>query len=73
MTYDEMIRKYGTQVAAAEALATSQSTVSRWSTTGRIPLRWQLTIEKCSDGELITDRELLPPFRARRRRAQATA
>jgi hypothetical protein len=52
MTPQQLIAHYGTQVAAAEALGTRQSTVSDWCRKGWIPVARQILIETATRGEL---------------------
>lgn len=51
MTYDDLIRHFGTQTRAAEALGLAQPSVSEWQQRG-IPFLRQLHIEKLTKGRL---------------------
>ncbi len=51
MTYDDLIRHYRTQVAAADAMKVHQSTVSDYRRNG-IPALRQLQIEALTKGAL---------------------
>lgn len=58
MTYDEVIKRFGTQVRLAAVLGITQSTVSAW---GRVvPKLYQFQIEVLTHGELKADRSLIP-------------
>jgi hypothetical protein len=58
MTYDEVIRRFGTQVRLASVLGITQPTVSAWK--GIIPKQYQFQIEVLTHGELRVDPELIP-------------
>lgn len=52
MKFDQLIKHFGTQVAAAKALGVTQPTMSNWKSRGRIPLVQQLRIEVLTQGKL---------------------
>lgn len=54
MTYDDVIKHFGTQTKAADALGLSQPSVSEWQQRG-IPFLRQLHIEKLTKGKLKAD------------------
>ena len=58
MTYDQMIRHFKTQVAAAKALKVTQPCVSNWQTRG-IPAMQQVKINKITKGALKLDKDIL--------------
>jgi len=58
MTYDEVIRRFGTQVRLAAVLGITQPTVSAWEK--QVPARYQFQIEVLTHGELKADAALLP-------------
>lgn len=70
MTYEELIRYFKTQVAAAAALEVNQSSVSDWKKNGIPPLR-QLQVEEVTRGKLkaAVDVYQQPSKRAREARA----
>lgn len=60
MKIDQVIKHFGSQVAAAEALGVQQPTISNWKTRGRIPHIQQLRIEHLTKGKLKAQ-PLMPP------------
>lgn len=52
MKIDQVIKHFGSQVAAADALGVQQPTISNWKTRGRIPHIQQLRIEHVTEGKL---------------------
>lgn len=62
MTYDDVIKHFGTQTKAAEALGLSQSSISDWKRVGITHLR-QLHIEAVTRGKLKADPEAKQPER----------
>ena len=55
MTYDDILKHFGTQVAAAESLGIFQSNVSDWKARGSIPELRQLQLEALTAGTLKAD------------------
>lgn len=64
MKIDQVIKHFGSQVAAADALGVQQPTISNWKTRGRIPHIQQLRIEHLTAGKLKA--QPLMPAKARR-------
>lgn len=64
MKIDQVIKHFGSQVAAADALGVQQPTISNWKTRGRIPHIQQLRIEHVTEGKLKA--QPLMPSKARR-------
>lgn len=64
MKIDQVIKHFGSQVAAADALGVQQPTISNWKTRGRIPHIQQLRIEHVTQGKLKA--QPLMPSKARR-------
>lgn len=64
MKIDQVIKHFGSQVAAADALGVQQPTISNWKTRGRIPHIQQLRIEHLTNGKLKA--QPLMPSKARR-------
>lgn len=62
MTYDDVIKFFGTQSAAAAALGLHQSSISDWKRDGITNLR-QLHIEAVTKGKLKADPEAKKPER----------
>lgn len=58
MTYDEVIRRFGTQVRLASVLGITQPTVSAWK--GIVPKQYQFQLEVLTHGELKVDPEHIP-------------
>lgn len=54
MTYEQVLSRYGTQIALAKALGITQPTISAWGRT--VPPRYQYQLEVISGGELRADR-----------------
>lgn len=52
MKFDKVIKHFGSQVAAAEALQVTQPTISNWKKRGKIPHLQQVRIEQLSGGAL---------------------
>ena len=59
MTYDDVIKHFGTQTKLAAALGITQGTVSGWCRV--IPARYQYQIEIITGGELRADERLRYP------------
>ena len=59
MKFDQVIKHYGSQVAAADAIGVTQPTLSNWKKRGRIPQLQQLRIEHLSEGKLKAAPEIL--------------
>lgn len=59
MHVDQLIKHFGSQVAAAQAIGVTQPTVSMWRKRGSIPHIQQLRIELVTDGKLKA-KPLLP-------------
>lgn len=64
MKIDQVIKHFGSQVAAADALGVQQPTISNWKTRGRIPHIQQIRIEHLTSGKLKA--QPLMPSKARR-------
>lgn len=64
MKFDQVIKHFGSQVAAAEALGCSQPTLSNWKSRGRIPHIQQIRIEHLTRGKLKA--QPLMPAKAKR-------
>lgn len=60
MKIDNVIKYFGSQIAAANALDVTQPTISNWKSRGRIPQLQQLRIEHITRGELRADKKILP-------------
>lgn len=71
MSYDEVIRRFGTQVRLASLLGITQPTISAWK--GKVPARYQFQIEVLTHGELKADAELIPERIEQDRRARQQA
>lgn len=52
MKFDQIIKHFGSQVAAANAIGVTQPTLSNWKKRGRIPHIQQLRIELVTKGKL---------------------
>ena len=52
MKFEKLIKHFGTQVAAADAIGVTQPTISNWRARGRIPHLQQLRIEHVTKGKL---------------------
>lgn len=59
MTYNQLIKRFGSQSAAGKALGYRQSTVANWKRRGAIPVLAQLRIEVATGGALKAARGLL--------------
>lgn len=51
MTYDQVVKHFGSEAEAARVLLVPQTTINAWSQNG-IPLWRQLNIEAATDGKL---------------------
>jgi DNA-binding transcriptional regulator YdaS (Cro superfamily) len=60
MKIDNVIRHFGSQAAAASALAVTQPTISNWKSRGKIPELQQLRIEHITRGKLRATAGILP-------------
>ena len=58
MTYDQLIKHFKTQVAAAKALKCTQPAISNWQHRG-IPAMQQVKINKVTKGALKIDKGIL--------------
>jgi predicted transcriptional regulator len=58
MNYDQLLKHFKTQVAAAKALKISQPAVSNWKVRG-IPAMQQVKINKVTKGALKIDKGIL--------------
>ena len=63
MKFDQLIKHFGSQVAAASAIGVTQPTLSNWKKRGRIPHLQQLRIEHLTKGKLRASPEI---FKARK-------
>ena len=54
MNYDQLIKQFGTQVKAADAIGVSQVAISQWRTKG-IPLGRQYQLQIITGGALLAD------------------
>lgn len=52
MKFDQIIKHFGSQVAAAHAIGVTQPTLSNWKKRGTIPHIQQLRIEHVTKGKL---------------------
>lgn len=52
MKLDQVIKHFGSQLAVAKALGTTQPTISNWKARGGIPHIRQLQIEHVTKGKL---------------------
>ena len=59
MKFDQVIKHYGSQVAAAHATGVTQPTLSTCKARGRIPQLQQLRIEHLTEGKLKAAPEIL--------------
>lgn len=59
MKFEQLIKHYGTQVAAATAIGVTQPTLSNWKKRGSIPKLQQLRIEHLVKGKLKADPDIL--------------
>jgi len=59
MTFNQVLKYFGTQVGVAEALGVTQPTVSNWKSRGKIPYLQQLRIEHITDGKIKADPKIL--------------
>lgn len=57
MTYDQAIKRFGTQQELARVLGITQPTVSAWQRV--IPPRYQFQLQVLTNGELKVDRSML--------------
>lgn len=65
VTYDQLLKHYGTQRKAAAAIGVSKQAVSLWKRKG-IPLKFQFDWENASNGKLRAARpEQFKPVEAR--------
>lgn len=64
MTFDQLLKHYGTQVGIAQALGVSQPCVSNWSKRGRIPELQQMKAFMLTEGALKLDKALLKSTKA---------
>ena len=59
MTFEQLLKHFGTQTGIAAALGVTQPTVSNWKSRGRIPALQQLRIEHITKGKLKSEPEIL--------------
>jgi transcriptional regulator with XRE-family HTH domain len=59
MTFNQLLKHYGTQVDVADALGVTQPTISNWKSRGRIPKLQQLRIEHLTNGILKAEPGIL--------------
>ena len=59
MKFDQVIKHYGSQVAAADAIGVTQPTLSNWKKRGSIPQLQQLRIEHLTEGKLKAAPDIL--------------
>jgi predicted transcriptional regulator len=59
MTFDQLLKHYGTQVKIADALGVSQPCVSNWAKRGRIPALQQMKVHMLTGGTLKLDKALM--------------
>lgn len=59
MTYSDVLRHFGTQVAIAQALGITQPTVSAWD--GEVPSKYQYQLEVITSGQLRAEESLRAP------------
>lgn len=59
MNFDKLIKYFGSQVAAADAIGVTQPTLSNWKKRGRIPHLQQLRIEHATGGKLKASPDIL--------------
>ena len=59
MKFDQVIKHFGSQVAAAAALGVTQPSLSNWKSRGRIPHLQQLRIEHITGGKLKAAPDIL--------------
>ena len=52
MKFDQVVKHFGSQVAAADAIGCTQPTLSNWKARGSIPQLQQLRIELATAGKL---------------------
>lgn len=64
MTFDQLLKHYGTQVSIAKALGVSQPCVSNWSKRGSIPALQQMRAFMLTKGQLKIDKALLKGTKA---------
>lgn len=55
MTYQQIIRHYGTQAAAAKAVGAYDQLLNGWRVRKRVPFDWQCRFEADSGGKLKAD------------------
>lgn len=60
MTYNQLIKHFKTQTAAAAALDVTQPTIANWKSRGKIPPLQQLRLELATGGALNADRKIKP-------------
>lgn len=59
MKFEQLIKHFGSQVQAANALGVQQPTISNWKKRGSIPHLQQLRIEHVSKGKLKASPDIL--------------
>lgn len=55
MTVDDIVKYYGNQTKACEAIGLGRASFSKWLKQGYIPLVSQLRFEKQTNGKLIAN------------------
>jgi len=63
MTYDQLIRHFGSQASIARALNLSSPSVWEWQTNG-IPDERQLELERLTDGKLKAEPRIVARYKA---------
>ncbi len=59
MKFDQLIKHFGSQVQAADAIGVTQPTLSNWKKRGAIPHLQQLRIEHVTKGRLKAAADIL--------------
>lgn len=72
MKPQDVIKYFGTQSAAAEALGFGQSSIANWVARGKVPPISQLKLEIITGGKLKADKQILAvPKKAKGKVSQA--
>lgn len=72
MQYKKVVRYYGGSSKIAQKLGLTRQAVHAWKVRGRIPARWQLEIQRDSQGELEADRNAIKEARSMASYLQST-
>jgi DNA-binding transcriptional regulator YdaS (Cro superfamily) len=59
MKFEQLIKHFGSQVQAADAIGVTQPTLSNWKKRGNIPHLQQLRIEHVTKGKLKAAADIL--------------